>query len=64
MRWLHELRKIRLAVAQQRGVTVMHDGAVVGEYFVDLLVEQALLAASGDQACGQPGMSEFLCARR
>jgi len=39
----HELRKIGLAVAQQRGVTVVYDGTVVGEYFVDLLVEQALL---------------------
>ena len=34
----HELRKIGLAVAQQRGVAVIYDGTVVGEYFADLLV--------------------------
>ncbi len=39
----HELRKARFAVAQQRGVTVMYDGAVVGEYFVDLMIENMLL---------------------
>lgn len=38
-----ELRKAGLAVVQQRGVTVMYDGAVVGEYFVDLMVEELLL---------------------
>ncbi len=39
----HELRKTGLAVAQQRGVTVIYDGTVVGEYFVDLIIEDALL---------------------
>jgi GxxExxY protein len=39
----HELRKTGLAVAQQRGITVTYDGTVVGEYCVDLLVDQALL---------------------
>ncbi len=39
----HELRKAGLAVAQQHGITVMYDGAMVGEYFVDLTVEDALL---------------------
>jgi GxxExxY protein len=39
----HELRKMGLAVAKQRGVTVLYDGAVVGEYFVDLLVAESLL---------------------
>ena len=39
----HELRKIGLAVEQQRGMTVMYDGISVGEYFVDLLVEQAII---------------------
>ena len=38
-----ELRVTGLAVAQQRGLTVTYQGAVVGEYFVDLLVEDALL---------------------
>jgi len=37
------LRKAGFAVAQQRGATVMYDGTVVGEYFVDLLVADALL---------------------
>jgi GxxExxY protein len=39
----HELRKIGLRVAQQHGVTVMYDGVKLGEYSVDLLVEDALL---------------------
>jgi len=39
----HELRKVGYAVVQQHGVTVMSDGAAVGEYLVDLLVEDALL---------------------
>jgi GxxExxY protein len=39
----YELRKTGLAVEQQRGITVMYDGWVVGEYFVDLLVEDMLL---------------------
>ena len=39
----YELRKTGLAVAQQRGVTVTYDGTVVGEYFIDLMVEQTLL---------------------
>ena len=38
-----ELRKRGFTVAQQRGVTVTYDGTAVGEYFVDLLVEEALL---------------------
>ena len=42
-RWLMSCERQELAVAQQRGVAVMYGGAVVGEYFVDLLVEQALL---------------------
>ena len=39
----HELRKRGLAVAQQRGITITYDGTAVGEYFVDLLVEETLL---------------------
>ena len=38
-----ELRKAGLAVAQQRGVQVMYDGSVVGEYFTDLLVEDEIV---------------------
>jgi GxxExxY protein len=40
---VHQLRKIGLAVAQQRGVTVMYDGIIVGEYAVDLLVEESAI---------------------
>ncbi len=38
-----ELHEAGFAVAQQRGVTVMYHGAVVGEYFVDLLVDDSIL---------------------
>ncbi len=38
-----ELRKAGLTVSQQRGVTVTYDGAVVGEYFVVLMVNEVLL---------------------
>jgi GxxExxY protein len=39
----HELRKAGLSVVQQHGVSVMYDGMVVGEYVIDLMIEQALL---------------------
>ncbi len=39
----HELRKGGLAVLQQRGVTVMYDGVIVGDYAVDLLVQEAVI---------------------
>jgi GxxExxY protein len=39
----HELRMRGLAVEQQRGITVMYRDVVVGEYFVDLFVEEVLL---------------------
>jgi len=47
----HELRKVGLAVAQQRSVTVaqqrsvtvMYDGIIVGDYAVDLLVQEAVI---------------------
>jgi GxxExxY protein len=38
----HELRKAGLGIVQQRGLTVTYDGVVVGHYFADLMVEQAL----------------------
>lgn len=38
-----ELSEAGLAVAQQRGITVTYHDAVVGEYFADLLVEDAIL---------------------
>jgi len=40
---VHEARKTGLVVAQQFGATVTYDGSVVGAYFVDLLVEDAVL---------------------
>jgi GxxExxY protein len=40
---VHELRKSGLAVSQQHRVVVRYDGIVVGEYAVDLLVEQTVL---------------------
>ena len=39
----HELRKAGLSVAQQRGIAVMYDGVIVGDYAVDLLVEDQVL---------------------
>ena len=38
-----ELRMAGLAVEQQRASTVTYKGVLVGEYFVDLLVEDAVL---------------------
>jgi GxxExxY protein len=39
----HELRKVGLKVAQQHGMTVLYDGVKLGEYVVDMLVEDELL---------------------
>jgi GxxExxY protein len=39
----HELRKAGLAVAQQRGVAVTYDGVIVGDYAVDLLVQETVI---------------------
>ena len=39
----HELRKAGIQAEQQYGINVHYDGAVVGEYVADLLVEQCLL---------------------
>jgi GxxExxY protein len=39
----HELRTAGLAVAQQRGIVVRYDGIIVGDYAVDLLVEEAVI---------------------
>ena len=38
-----ELRKAGIAVAQQHSVVVLYDGAVVGEYAVDLLVAESVV---------------------
>jgi GxxExxY protein len=40
---LHELRKAGLAVSQQHRMIVRYDGIVVGDYTVDLLVENIVL---------------------
>jgi GxxExxY protein len=40
---VHELRKSGLAVSQQHPVVVRYNGIVVGEYAVDLLVEDIVL---------------------
>jgi GxxExxY protein len=39
----YESRKTGLTVTQQQGLTVTYDGVVVGEYNVDLLVEETIL---------------------
>ena len=39
----HELRNAGLQVQQQYGITVYYDGAAVGDYTADLLVESVLL---------------------
>jgi GxxExxY protein len=36
---VHELRKRNLRVEQQKPISVMYDGIVVGEFFADILVE-------------------------
>ena len=40
---VYELRKSGLAVSQQHPMAVRYDGIVVGEYTVDLLVEDIVL---------------------
>jgi len=39
----HELRKSALLVKQQEPIKVVYDNAVVGEYFADLLVADAVI---------------------
>lgn len=39
----HELHKAGLPVAQHPSLTVRYDGVIVGEYFADLLVQDAIL---------------------
>jgi GxxExxY protein len=38
-----EMRKVGLKVQQQIGIAVRYDGAVVGEYVADMLVEDTVL---------------------
>jgi GxxExxY protein len=39
----HELRKHNLRVEQQKPISVMYDGIVVGEFFADILVEEVAI---------------------
>jgi GxxExxY protein len=39
----HEVRKMGLPAAQQRGMQVWYDGVIVGDYAADLLVDDSLL---------------------
>jgi GxxExxY protein len=39
----HELRKAGLEVVQQRGIVVYYDGIVIGEYAVDLMIEETVM---------------------
>ena len=39
----YELRKAKVAVVQQQGIEVFHDGVNVGNYEADLLVEKRVL---------------------
>ena len=38
-----ELRKMGLAIEQQKSIRISYDGQIVGDYVVDLLVEGAVL---------------------
>ncbi len=40
---VHELRKAGLRAEQQRSIQIMYDGVVVGDYTVDILVEECVL---------------------
>ncbi len=40
---VHELRKSGLEVKQQHAMAVLYDGAVVGDYAADVLVEELVL---------------------
>jgi GxxExxY protein len=39
----HELRKSRVFVEQQKGIKVLYDGVVVGNYMADLLVQKEII---------------------
>lgn len=39
----HELRKCNLQARQQHGIKVKYDGAVVGEFAADLLIEEKVI---------------------
>jgi GxxExxY protein len=39
----HEMRKCGLSAVQQRGIVVLYDNVIVGEYTADLLVEDQVI---------------------
>ena len=39
----HELRKSGVLVEQQKGIKVLYDGVVVGDYMADLLVQKEII---------------------
>ncbi len=39
----HEMRKCGLSVVQQRGIVVLYDDVIVGEFIADLLVEDQVI---------------------
>ena len=39
----HELRKSGILVEQQKGIKVLYDGVVVGDYMADLLVQKEII---------------------
>ena len=39
----HELRKCGLSAVQQRGIVVLYDGVIIGEFTADLLVEDLVI---------------------
>ena len=40
---VHELRKMELNVSQQRPINVYYDNVLVGEFFADVIVENAVI---------------------
>ncbi len=40
---VYELRRSGFAVAQQKGITIHYDSIIVGEYAVDLMVEETII---------------------
>jgi GxxExxY protein len=50
----HELRKAGLTVCQQHNVVVYYEGAIVGDYTADLLVEDTVLVELKALTTGNP----------
>ena len=57
----HELRKNGLRVVQQHPVPVWYDGALVGDFYADLLVdEEVLIELKAVDACGDAHTAQCL----